>query len=86
MNQAELKMQPTIHLERKAEYGSGKYPALPSKCIVGCIFNCVGLIITRKSPCMFSEVEQRRKRSIFESVLSVIQTPTCRCRVKSITK
>jgi hypothetical protein len=24
-------MQPTIHLERKAEYGRDKYPALPSK-------------------------------------------------------
>jgi hypothetical protein len=23
-------MQPTIHLERKAGYGHGKYPALPS--------------------------------------------------------
>jgi hypothetical protein len=68
MNQAELKMQPTIHLERKAQYGSGKYTVLPPKCIVGCIFNCVGLIITRKSLCMIGEGEQRRKRSIFEWV------------------
>jgi hypothetical protein len=39
MSPTELKMQPTIHLERKAGYGRGKYPALRSKCIVGCIFN-----------------------------------------------
>jgi hypothetical protein len=45
-------MQTTIHLERKAGYGRGKYPALPSKCIVGCIFNSIGLIITRGSPCV----------------------------------
>jgi hypothetical protein len=48
----ELKMQPTIHLQRKAGYGRGKHPALPSKCIVGCIFNSVGLIITCESLCM----------------------------------
>jgi hypothetical protein len=43
-------MQPTIHLERKTGFGRGKNPALPSKCIVGCIFNSVGLIITGESP------------------------------------
>jgi hypothetical protein len=42
-------MQPTIHLERKPRYGRRKYPALPLKCIVGCIFNYVGVIITRES-------------------------------------
>jgi hypothetical protein len=31
-------MQPTIHLERKAGYGRGKYPALPAKCIVSLAF------------------------------------------------
>jgi hypothetical protein len=50
MSSTELKMQPTIHLERAAGYGRGKYPALRSKCIVGCIFNSVRLIITRESP------------------------------------
>jgi hypothetical protein len=50
MSSAELKMQPTIHLERKAGYGHGKYPALPSKCILGCFLDSVGLIITRESP------------------------------------
>jgi hypothetical protein len=49
MSPTELKMQPTIHLERKAGSGRGKYPALPSKCIVGCIFNSVGFIIARQS-------------------------------------
>jgi hypothetical protein len=43
-------MQPTIHLEGKAGYGRGKCPAVPSKCIVCCIFNSVGLIITREIP------------------------------------
>jgi hypothetical protein len=47
MNPLELKMQPTIYFERKAWYGHGKYPALPSKCIVGCIFNFIGLIVCR---------------------------------------
>jgi hypothetical protein len=53
MSPTELKMQPTIYLERRAGYGRGKYAALRSKSIVGCIFNSVGLIITRKSPCMY---------------------------------
>jgi hypothetical protein len=48
MSQTELKMQPTIHLVRKGGYGRGKYPPLPSKCIVGCIFNSVGQILTRE--------------------------------------
>jgi hypothetical protein len=47
-----IKMQPTIHLARKTGFGGGKNPALPAKCIVGCIFNSVGLIITRESPCL----------------------------------
>jgi hypothetical protein len=42
-------MEPTIHLERKAGYGRGLYPALPYTCIVGCIFNSIRLIVT--SPC-----------------------------------
>jgi hypothetical protein len=45
MRPTELKMQPTIHLECKAGYGRGRYPALPSQCIVG-------LIITREIPCI----------------------------------
>jgi hypothetical protein len=53
MSPTELKMQPTIYLERKAGNGHGKYPALRSKCIVGCIFNSVGLIITRESSCKY---------------------------------
>jgi hypothetical protein len=43
-------MQPTIHLDVKLDMG--EYSALPSKCIVGCIFNSVGLFIPRKSPYM----------------------------------
>jgi hypothetical protein len=46
MSPTELKMQPTIHLEGKAGYLPRPYPALPSKCIVGCIFNSLGFIIT----------------------------------------
>jgi hypothetical protein len=55
MTPTELKMQPTIHLEGKAAYLSRRYPALRSKCIVGCIFNSVGLIITREIPCICSK-------------------------------
>jgi hypothetical protein len=45
-------MQPTIHLRSKPGYGRGKYPGLLCKCIVGCIFNSVGFIITREIPCI----------------------------------
>jgi hypothetical protein len=38
MSPTELKMQPTIHLEGQAGYARSQYPALRSKCIVGCIF------------------------------------------------
>jgi hypothetical protein len=53
MSPTELKMQPTIYLERKAGNGQGKYLALRSKRIVGCFFNSVGLIITRESSCKY---------------------------------
>jgi hypothetical protein len=43
----------TLHLERKTWYGRGKCPALHSKCIVGCIFNSDGCIITGEIPCIF---------------------------------
>jgi hypothetical protein len=56
MNPTELKMQPTIHLERNAGYGRGKYPALLSRCVVGCIFNSVGRIITREIPYIYRYV------------------------------
>jgi hypothetical protein len=49
-------MQPTIHLEGKAGYLPRLYPALRSKCIVGCILNSVGLIITRESLCIFAKI------------------------------
>jgi hypothetical protein len=50
MSPTELKMKPTIHLERKAVYLPRPCPAVRSKCIVGCIFSSVGLIITGESP------------------------------------
>jgi hypothetical protein len=52
MSPMELKMQPTIQLQSKPEYGREKYPGLPYKCIVGCIFNSVWLIITREITCI----------------------------------
>jgi hypothetical protein len=64
----ELKMQPTIHLERKSGYGRGKYPALPSKCIVGCIFNSVGFIITCESPC--TDIQTDFTFEIYEYICS----------------
>jgi hypothetical protein len=48
MSPTELKMQPTIHLQRKPR----PYPGLLYKCIVGCIFSSVELIITCKIPCL----------------------------------
>jgi hypothetical protein len=42
MSPRDLKIQPTIHLERKPRYGRRKHPALLLKCIVG-------VIITRES-------------------------------------
>jgi hypothetical protein len=52
MSPTELKMQPTIHLQSKPEYGRGEFPDLLCKCFVGCIFNSVGLIIIREIPCI----------------------------------
>jgi hypothetical protein len=49
----EQKMQHTIHLEDKAGHLPPPYPALPSKCIVGCIFYSGELIINREIPCIF---------------------------------
>jgi hypothetical protein len=54
MSPTELKMQPTIRLERNAGYLPCPFPALRSEYIVGCIFNSVGLIIARESPCIYS--------------------------------
>jgi hypothetical protein len=80
MNPRELKMQPTIHLEGKAGYGRGKYPALPSKCIVGCIFNSVGLIIIREIPrmddkrhCFFTPSERGLKNILIFNISKLIQ-------------
>jgi hypothetical protein len=52
MSPTELKMQPRIHLERKVGHLTRPYSDLRSKCIVGCIFNSVGLIITCESSCI----------------------------------
>jgi hypothetical protein len=41
MTPTELKMQYTIHLERKAGYLPRQNPDLRFKCIVGCIFNSI---------------------------------------------
>jgi hypothetical protein len=52
MSPTQLKMQPTIHLQNKPGNGRGQYTRKLRKCIVGCIFNCVGLIITREKLCI----------------------------------
>jgi hypothetical protein len=54
MSPTELKMQDTIYLESKPGYFSRPYPGLLCKCIVGCIFNSIGFIITREIPCPVS--------------------------------
>jgi hypothetical protein len=38
MSPTELKMQHTIHLDGKVGHLPRPYPALPSKCIVDCIY------------------------------------------------
>jgi hypothetical protein len=53
MSPTESKMQHTIHLDGKVGHLPRPYPALPSKCIVDCIFYSVGLIITREIPVYF---------------------------------
>jgi hypothetical protein len=53
MTPAELKMQPTIHLQNKPGHGRGEQPDLLCKCIGGFIFNSVGLIIVREIPCRY---------------------------------
>jgi hypothetical protein len=54
-------MQPTIHLRGKAGYLQRPYLGLCSKCIVGCIFKSLRLIITRETPCRFFHSWRRQK-------------------------
>jgi hypothetical protein len=53
MTPTELKMQSTIHLERKAGCLPRQNTDLRFNCIVGCIFNSV---ITRESPCILTDM------------------------------
>jgi hypothetical protein len=48
----EKKAKSNIQVIQEYGYGHGKYLGLPFKCIVGCIFNSVGFIITHESPCI----------------------------------
>jgi hypothetical protein len=71
MGPTELKMQPTIHQERKAEYGQRKSPALRSQSIVGCIFNSVGLFTSSDILCILRMLHYKAKEKIkfiFDSV------------------
>jgi hypothetical protein len=79
MSPTELKMQPTIHLECKIGYLPRPYPALCSKCIMGCILNSIGLIITRESPILDSKLllhltDIFRFDSSFCFCMSILQT------------
>jgi hypothetical protein len=47
MSPTELKMQPTIHFQKKRDILISVASSF-RKCIMGCIFNSVGLIITRE--------------------------------------
>jgi hypothetical protein len=71
MSPTKLKMQPTIHLERKAGFGRGKNPDLLPKCIVGCIFNSVGLIIARESPSIFIFIKLIVRKEGFSNILNI---------------
>jgi hypothetical protein len=72
MGPTELKMQPTIHQERKAEYGQRKSPALRSQSIVGCIFNSVGLFTSSDILCILRMliIRQKKKLNSFSTVLT----------------
>jgi hypothetical protein len=72
MNPTELKMQPIIHLEGKAGYLLRPDLALSYKCIVGCIFNFVGLIITRESPCSINKYQTQIKTNLLYSNVLVL--------------
>jgi hypothetical protein len=49
MSPTELKMQPTLHFRKKLAIEI-KISSFFQKCIVSCIFNSVGFIITREIP------------------------------------
>jgi hypothetical protein len=56
MSPTELKMQPAIHFRKKLDISIASFFR---KCSVGCIFNSVGLIITRELPCRSSTVSHK---------------------------
>jgi hypothetical protein len=49
MSPMELEMQPTLHFRKKLAIEI-KISSFFQKCIVGCICNSVGLIVTREIP------------------------------------
>jgi hypothetical protein len=57
MSPTEFKMQRTIHFRKKLDILIS-IASFFRKCIVGCIFNSVGLIITREMPCCFGDIIQ----------------------------
>jgi hypothetical protein len=59
-----LRVQPTLHRQSDPEYCLRQYPALLGRCIVGCIFGSVGLIVTREIPCI---------SVIYRVILKVVQ-------------
>jgi hypothetical protein len=69
MNPTELIMQSKIHSERKAGYECGKYRALRSKCVVGCIFNSIGLITNRESPYILKTISNHFEHLTLQSVV-----------------
>jgi hypothetical protein len=56
MSPTELKMQPATHFRKKLDISIASFFR---KCSVGCIFNSVGLIITRELPCRSSTVSHK---------------------------
>jgi hypothetical protein len=55
-SRTELKMQPTIHLQSEPGHDADKIQVLFSKCIVGCIFSFVWLIIIREIPTLYKKM------------------------------
>jgi hypothetical protein len=62
MSPTELKKQLTLHFRKKLAIEI-KISSFIRKCIVGCIFNSVGFIITREIPCKYNnEINMERSQ------------------------
>jgi hypothetical protein len=76
MSPTELKMQLTPHFRKKLAIEI-KISSFVRKCIVGCIFNSVGLIITRLIPCINICVSFFYERYLKDKIRSYVVSSLC---------